>query len=151
MLLTHVPYPMPELLRRIAVFDTRHREIPALLKVNDIVAIQNAILEDYVLTRHHDDPVIRYVQRLITGIHEHPANSWGPGIRAGQDLTRAAAVHAFLKGRSRITFDDVRAMAGPALRFKFARNLRKSRELGVTGNDRLIADVLASVPIAQAS
>lgn len=148
LLLVHVPYPVPELLRKIAVYDTRPRDMAALLQVADIVAIQNAIFEDYVLTRDADDPVISYVERIITALHGHRATAWGPGIRAGQDLTRAAAVHAFLRGRDRITFADVRAMAVPALRFKFARDVRRSRELGITGNDQLIRQTLAIVPIA---
>ena len=55
--------------------------------------------------------------------------------------------HAFLRGRTRITFADVQAEVLPAIRFKFARKLRVSRELGIKSNDALIQQTVAGVPI----
>ncbi len=147
MLMIHVPYPSAELLRRIAVHDTRSKTITAVLTTSEIVTIQNAILEQYVLSCRQDDPVIEYIQRLIFGLHDHRATAWGPGIRAAQDVARAAAVHAFLHGNERITFADVQAIAKPTLRFKFTRDTRESRAVGITSNDHLIDTVLVNVAL----
>ena len=147
LLMIHVPYPSEELLRKIAVHDTRKKDIIPVLSVEDIVKIQNSILEQYVLNCSKDDPVIRYIQRLISAIHENYAVKWGPGIRAAQDLTRASAVHAFLYGLEHISFEDVQAMIHPALRFKFLRDARKSRELGIRSNDEILSQVLKQVLI----
>lgn len=149
MLKIYVPYPAPDLIRRIAVHDTRKKQIDAVFEVEDIVAIREAILEQYVLNCEPSDPVIKYIQSIITGAHEHETVVWGPGIRAAQDLTLASAVHAFLRGRSHIGFADVRKMAYPALRFKFLRDERKIRKLGldIASNDDVIKEVLMTVPV----
>lgn len=146
MLMVQVPYPSAELLRRIALHDTRPKDIAKVFSIEDIVAVQNAILEHYVLSHGTDDPVIAYIQRLVSAIHGHPAVRWGPGIRAAQDLTRSAAVHAFLHGRDRITFDDVKSIAHSALRFKFQLDARKAREYvpRIVHNDDVIREVIAS-------
>ncbi len=149
MLMIQVPYPSDELLRRIALHDTRPKDIAKVLGMDDIVAVQNAILEHYVLSRSPDDPVISYIQSLVTAIHGHPAVRWGPGIRASQDLTRSAAVHAFLRGHERITFTDVKAMAHSALRFKFQLDAKKAREYEprIVRNDDVISEVVATVSL----
>lgn len=147
-LMVRVPYPSPELLRKIAVHDTRKKQIDPIFSPEELVQMQNAILEEYVLKLDSKHPVIGHIQRLITAVHDHPAVRWGPGIRAAQDLTRAAAVHAFLRGREHLAFEDVHEMAHPVLRFKFERNPQKSRQYGVAHNDEVISEVLQKVPIA---
>ncbi len=154
-LMVHVPYPHPELLRKVAVHDTRPKELEKVLKPADIVDIQNAILKQYVLPCDHNAPMIDYVEKLITAIHDHELVIWGPGIRAGQDLTRTSAVHAFLHGRSHISYEDVQKMAFPVLRFKFKSDTRARTVLSEQGirvtddkiNDYLIGEVLKSVAI----
>ena len=149
MLMVKVPYPSADLLRRIAIHDMRPKGIAVVFSMEEIVTVQNAVLEHYVLCRDTGDPVIAYIQRLVTAIHDHPAVRWGPGIRAAQDLTRASAVHAFIHGKEFITFDDVKSMALPVLRFKFQVDARKARryEPRITHNDDVIAEVLRAVSI----
>lgn len=144
MLMVQVPYPSAELLRRIAIHDTRPKAIEVVFNMEDIVSMQNAILEQYILPHDTEDAIISYIQRLVTAIHNHPVVRWGPGIRAAQDLSRSAAVHAFLHGHERITFDDVKAMAHPALRFKFHIDARKAikYEPRITRNDEVIEEVI---------
>jgi MoxR-like ATPase len=150
MLMVKVPYPSDELLRKIAVHDTRRKKIEKVFSMEDIVSIQNAIFEQYVLPHGLDNPIISYIQRLITAIHEHDVVRWGPGIRAAQDLTRSSAVHAFLHERECITFDDVKAMAYPALRFKFQSDARQARrrEPKIESNDDVIREVISSLSIS---
>ncbi len=145
MLKVKVPYPSTDLLRRITTHDTRPKSVAKVFDIAEIVTVQNAIFEQYVLTQQVDDPVVSYIQRLVTAIHDHPAVRWGPGIRAAQDIMRAAAVHAFLHENSCITFDDIKAVAYPALRFKFQLNHRMARkhEPPITSNDAIVQQVLA--------
>jgi MoxR-like ATPase len=149
MLMVQVPYPSAKLLRKIALHDTRPKEIESVFSMEDIVTIQNAILEQYILSHGTEDPIIAYIQSLITAIHDHPVVRWGPGIRAAQDLGRSAAVHAFLHEREHITFNDVKAMAHSALRFKFQIDARKARQYEpiITSNDEVIREVMRSISL----
>jgi MoxR-like ATPase len=146
MLMVQVPYPDPGLLRKIALHDTRPRDIEVVFDMEDIVAVQNAILDHYILSHDTENPIITYIQGLVSAIHDHPAVRWGPGIRAAQDLTRSSAVHAFLHGRRYITFDDVKAMAHSAMRFKFQIDARKARKCEpiITCNDDVLWEVIRS-------
>lgn len=151
-LMVHVPYPEEDLLCMIGVHDTRPKNFSQLLKVPDIVRIQNEIYDAYVMKLDMDHPIVRYGARIITTLHDNPLTTWGPGVRAMQHVLRTAGVHAFLKGRSRITFEDIRAMAKPVLRFKFERSIRRSKawgfyDRGTAGNDQLIDYVLERTPV----
>lgn len=149
LLMARVPYPSPALLRKIAIHDTRSKQIEETLTIEEIVAIREAILEQYVLNHTPGDVVIAYIQRLIKAIHDHPAVKWGPGIRAAQDLTRAAGVHAFLHEREHITFDDIKHMAPPVLRFKFQLDVGQSRhhQPRIRDNDDVIREVLSFISL----
>jgi MoxR-like ATPase len=151
MLMVQVPYPSADLLRRIAIHDTRPKRIEEIFGMEEIVELQNAILEHYVMSQDKENPVVAYIQRLVSAIHDHPAVRWGPGIRAAQDLIRASAVRAFLHGNELITFGDVKDMALPALRFKFQVDVRKARRHTprITHNDDIITEALRSVSITQ--
>jgi MoxR-like ATPase len=149
MLMIKVPYPSTDLIRRIAIHDTRPKRIEEVFKMEEIVDLQDAILKHYVLRQDKDNPVVAYIQRLVSAIHDHPAVRWGPGIRAAQDLTAASAAHAFLHGNEIITFGDVKAMVLPALRFKFQVDARKARRHTprISHNDDVIIEALRSVSI----
>ena len=47
---------------------------------------------------------------------------WGAGPRAGQQLIGAAQARAALSGRSAVTIDDVRTLAGPVLEHRLVRS-----------------------------
>jgi MoxR-like ATPase len=150
LLMARIPYPSPALLRKIAIHDTRSKQIEETLVIEEIVTIREAILEQYVLTHREGDAVITYIQRLINAIHDHPAVKWGPGIRAVQDLTRAAGVHAFLHERQHIAFDDIKRMALPVLRFKFQLDAGRARrhQPRITDNDDVIREVLSFISLS---
>ena len=147
MLMINVPYPTKKLMRRIAVHDTRPKDITPCYTEDEIVEAQQRIFDQYVLTCNDESPVIDYLARLILYIHDHRVVAWGPGIRAAQDLTHSAGAHAFINERDRITFADVKAMAYESLRFKFKLNWREARRHGIPCNDQVIREALAAVSI----
>jgi MoxR-like ATPase len=150
LLMAKVPYPTPPILRKIAIHDTRSKQIEETLTIEEIVTTREAILNQYVLAHRAGDAVIAYIQRLIEALHDHPAVKWGPGIRAVQDLTRAAGVHAFLHERQHIAFDDIKCMAPPVLRFKFQLDAGRARQHQprITDNDDVIREVLSSISLS---
>lgn len=150
-LMVQVPYPQPELLRRIALHDTRPSDFEPVFTTGDFVSIRREIFQQYVLSHETSDPVIAYIQRLVKTIHDHPVVRWGPGIRAVQDLTRAAAAHAFLHGHAHLTFDSIKAMARATLRFKFQMDIRRGMRLDppLTSNDDVINHVIETLPLVE--
>ncbi|MDO8558403.1 MAG: MoxR family ATPase [bacterium] len=152
-----VPYPSPELRCRVDVHNAEElmNDVQLVFDVKDFVEVGNAVFDQYVRSHDHDDVIVRYSDSIIDAIFNHAvvrspktgAEGWAPGIRAGEDMLRAAAARAFLNGRDRIEFGDIRALARPVLRFKFSRDPRLSRKYGITSNNQVIEEVLRSVPI----
>jgi len=68
---------------------------------------------------------------------------YGSSPRGAQALILAAKVYALLDGRYNVAFEDIRAVAAPALRHRIIINFQAEAE-GVT-TDRLIDDILKSV------
>jgi len=138
-------YPEPELLRKITVHDTRPKSIFPVFEKEEIVFMRDIIFDRFVAGHQPDSPLISYIQRLVNAIHSHPVVRSGPGIRAAQDLIRTAAAHAFLHEREQITFDDIKAMALPVLRFKFTCDSRRARRYhrSIIHNDDVLEDVLS--------
>jgi MoxR-like ATPase len=54
--------------------------------------------------------------------------SWGAGTRACQFLVLGAKARALLQGRSHVTAEDIRALAGPVLRHRILVNYRAEAE-----------------------
>jgi len=54
--------------------------------------------------------------------------SWGAGTRACQFLVLGAKARALLQGRTHVTADDIRALAGPVLRHRILVNYRAEAE-----------------------
>jgi len=54
--------------------------------------------------------------------------SWGAGTRACQFLVLGAKARALLQGRSHVTGEDIRALAGPVLRHRILVNYRAEAE-----------------------
>ena len=66
--------------------------------------------------------------------------SWGAGTRASQCLVLGGKTRALLAGRSHVTKEDIRAMAGPVLRHRILVNYRAEAE-GITV-EKVIAELL---------
>jgi MoxR-like ATPase len=67
---------------------------------------------------------------------------YGSSPRGLQALVLGAKIRALLEGRYNVAFEDIRAVALPALRHRLILSFEADAE-GVT-TDRVIADVLAS-------
>jgi MoxR-like ATPase len=96
-------------------------------------------------------PVLSYAVKLTTRTHpdrdESPETSrrfvrYGASPRGLQALVLGAKIRALLEGRFNVSFEDVRAVALPALRHRVILNFEGDAE-GVT-SDRVILDVLAA-------
>jgi len=70
--------------------------------------------------------------------------AWGAGPRASQFLILGAKARAVLHGRYAASCEDVRALAGPALKHRIITNFHAEAE-GI-GPDQIISRLLESVP-----
>ncbi|HEX2915448.1 MAG TPA: MoxR family ATPase [Chloroflexia bacterium] len=97
--------------------------------------------------------VTNYVARLI--LATHPENQEAPSItrqfvrfgaspRGAQALMLAAKIVAMMEGRYNVAFDDIRAVALPALRHRIILNFEGEAE-GIQP-DTIIDEILKSVP-----
>jgi MoxR-like ATPase len=89
--------------------------------------------------------VVAYIVDVCRATRSSPSLSLGVSPRGATALMAAARAWAWLSGRDYVTPDDVKALAGPALRHRV--RLRAEAELeGVTA-DTVVSGVLASVPV----
>jgi MoxR-like ATPase len=98
--------------------------------------------------------VTKYVARLI--LATHPENAEAPAItrqyirfgaspRGAQALMLAAKIVAMMEGRYNVAFDDIKAIALPALRHRLILNFEGEAE-GIR-TDEVIQKILESVPV----
>jgi MoxR-like ATPase len=99
------------------------------------------------------EEVVRYAVRLAAASRPNREGSpafvnewvnWGAGTRASQFLVLGGKTRALLAGRAHVTYDDIRAMAGPVLRHRVLVNYRAEAE-GVTV-DSVIKKLIEAVP-----
>lgn len=89
--------------------------------------------------------VVAYIVDLCRATRTSPSLSLGVSPRGATALLASARAWAWLSGRDYVTPDDVKALAGPALRHRV--RLRAEAEMeGVTA-DSVINGVLASIPV----
>jgi len=151
MLKLHVGYPTrdeeKEVLRRMASGEP----IPV-----DVVATPAQIME----TRRHiaelyiDERVVDYIVEIVhatrnpdqAGLAElKPLIEFGASPRATLALAQGSRAHAFLRGRSFVTPDDVKAIAPDVLRHRVLRTYEAEAE-EVT-SDEIVARVLEAIPV----
>ncbi|MDO8210599.1 MoxR family ATPase [Conexibacter sp. CPCC 206217] len=128
---------------------------PALPQVADAATLNAMIrLARSVPAAHH---VIGYASRLVLALQPDRddatelARRWiqlGPSPRGAQALCVAGRVTALLEGRANLAFEDIRAVALPALRHRLLLSFEAERE-GVTA-DAIVADALERV-VAEAA
>ncbi len=117
----------------------------------------NSVFSGEDLVRCHEvvrrvpiaEEVVRYAVRLASNTRpKQPTSSdyvnewvnWGAGTRAGQALVLGGKTRAILDDRTHVTFDDIRAMAGPVMRHRILTNYRAEAE-GITVDD-VIAKII---------
>ncbi|GAC1463393.1 MAG: MoxR family ATPase [Isosphaeraceae bacterium] len=71
--------------------------------------------------------------------------SWGAGPRASQYLVLASKARAVLHGRSYVSCEDIRAVAGPVLRHRIVTNFNAEAE-GLKPDD-IVTRLIKSVPV----
>jgi MoxR-like ATPase len=129
-----------------------------VLSESDVRSIQALVREVPVA-----DHVVRYALRIVraTRAAQEPSEAagapksvvdyvaWGAGPRASQFLVLAAKARALLSGAPTVTPDDIRAVAVPVLRHRVQLNFNAQAD-GV-GADRIVADLVAAVPVEDVS
>ncbi len=119
------------------------------------VLTREALMELMKLVR--EVPVASHVKdyavRLVLATHPKTDTAapmasqylrFGSSPRGGQTLLLAGKVRALIDGRFNVSFDDIEAVAAPALRHRLILNFEADAE-GVT-TDHIIAQVLRDVP-----
>jgi MoxR-like ATPase len=96
-------------------------------------------------------PVLAYAVRLVTRTHPDQPDSpestrryvrYGSSPRGLQALVLGAKIRAVLEGRFNVAFEDIRAVALPALRHRLILSFEADAE-GISP-DRVVGDVLAA-------
>jgi MoxR-like ATPase len=91
-----------------------------------------------------------YVVRLVLTTHPDSATApaavrkyvrYGASPRGAQAIVLGAKIRALLEGRLNVAFEDIRALAAPALRHRLVLNFEGEAE-GLT-TDEVIVEVLA--------
>ncbi|MEM7229661.1 MAG: MoxR family ATPase [Planctomycetota bacterium] len=145
-----VPFTTREELNEILTETTTHREasIDAVLDVATILDAQ-ALVRRIVVAPHVQDFAIRLVMATHRG-GEHSIRdaeryiSIGVSPRGGQALITAAKVRALVQGRYAVSFGDIAAIAGPALRHRILPSFEAEAD-GVT-TDMIVEMLLERVP-----
>jgi len=145
-----VPYPNAEELTEIV----RRTTSPARPAANK-VATGSTIQQMGVLAREVpiSSAVTDFVVRLT--LATHPQNDGAPEIvrryvrygvspRGAQAIVLGSKIRALIEGRLNVAYDDVRAVAAPALRHRLILNF-DAESTGVTP-DAILAGIVASLP-----
>jgi MoxR-like ATPase len=114
----------------------------------EVVAMRN-IAREIPVPSH----VSEYIARLVISTHPHSEQAtpsvkqfvrYGSSPRGGQAISLGAKVHALMSQRFNVAFEDVKAVATPALRHRLLLNFEGLAE-GVT-TEEIIEDLLSNLP-----
>jgi MoxR-like ATPase len=140
-----VPFPSEHDLLEIAR-RTTGESTPQLKPVADAGAVLAAqrIAREVPIAEH----VLAYAARLISATHPDRSEldsvrryvRWGASPRGMQTMVLGAKVRALLEGRYNVAFDDLNAVARPALRHRIFLQFEAEAD-GIT-TDRLIDELL---------
>jgi MoxR-like ATPase len=145
-----VPYPSGEDLTEI-VRRTTAPAMPEAMKVADGAVIrQMGLLSRQVPIA---GSVTDYVVRMT--LATHPGNAEAPDVvrryvrygvspRGAQAIVLGSKIRALIEGRLNVAYDDVRAVAPPALRHRLILNF-DAESSGVTADD-VLGQLIASLP-----
>jgi MoxR-like ATPase len=144
-------YPTADQLQKIMAenpLTSGHRSVQRVADASMLLRM-NALAQSVPVAAH----VLGYVSRLLLAMQpSSPAATplvgqyvrLGPSPRGGQSLVLTGRITALLDGRPNLAFEDVRAMAMPALRHRLVLSFDAERQ-GITPED-VISEVLATVP-----
>jgi MoxR-like ATPase len=145
-----VGYPSGEELTEVLTRTTEGGkvELHRVLVKEQIIELQKLVRQVPVATHVKD-----YAVRLVLGTHPKTetaapiANQYlrfGSSPRGGQTLLLGAKVRALTRGRFNVSFEDIQAVAAPALRHRLILNFEAEAE-GIT-TDHIITQILKDVP-----
>src|SRR5213592_3404403 len=151
MLKVRVDYPTrdaeKEIVARMA--SGRPIEVQRIAEADDILAARSAIAELFM-----DQKVVDYIVDVVRGTREpqaiglpelKPLIAFGASPRASIYLAQAARAHAFLRGRSYVVPEDVKAMAFDVLRHRVLLTFEAEAE--DMDSDRVIGKILEAVGV----
>jgi len=92
--------------------------------------------------------LLAYILALVRRTREWPTLTLGASPRAAISLMRVAQAVAALEDRSYLVPDDVKRAASPVLRHRV--RLKPEAELEGFDADRILADIVAAVPVPRA-
>lgn len=114
--------------------------IDQVLPAERLVEAQAVIRKVYV-----EESVRQYIVNIVQKTRSHPDIALGASPRGALGLFRAAQAAAALAGRDYVIPDDVKKLAVPVLAHRIV--LRPETELRGRTSDKVMADLLAQVPI----
>jgi MoxR-like ATPase len=146
----HLDYPSWEEEERIARLTALGRESPLdpIVTRKDFIDIADAMARADVRA-----DVVKYAVELVQASRPHAPTAptsvreyveWGTGPRAAQALINGARARAFLRGRSMVDFEDVRALVPAVFRHRIV--LSYAAEADAVTTTRVACDLLAHVP-----
>lgn len=122
--------------------------VSKVLERDSLMELMNLVREVPVASHVKD-----YAVRLVLATHPRAETAapitnqylrFGSSPRGGQTLLLAGKVRALTQGRFNVSFDDIEAVAAPALRHRLIVNFEAEAE-GIT-TDHIIAQILRDVP-----
>lgn len=145
----HVDFPsLPELREIMNITVTNHKnEIHPVMNGDDIIRIRE-IIRDMPIAEAVED----YALRLVVGTHCEldTASDFvkkyiacGASPRAAQTIFKTAKARALLEGRANVAFEDIKAVAYPALRHRLALSFEAIAD-GITTDD-VITELLKEI------
>jgi len=161
-------YPLPEAQLDRFLFEVVLDYLPVEDEVRvarETTSVQNVVLERVVtgeeliafqrLVRQVPvaDPVVRYAVELARMTRPSTEGapgfvkqwlSYGASVRAAQALLLGGKARALLKGQTHVSYDDIRALAGPVFRHRLLLNFQAQSERVTT--DQVVAQLLDAVP-----
>ena len=123
-------------------------DVNKVLDREALIELQRLVRQVPVATHVKD-----YAVRLVLASHPKTETAapisnqylrFGSSPRGGQCLLLAGKVRALTQGRFNVSFDDIQAVATPALRHRFILNFEAEAE-GIT-TDQIITQILQDVP-----
>jgi len=123
-------------------------ELNRVVTRETVIELQHLVRQVPVVSHVKD-----YVVRLVLATHPKTATAmpiatqflrFGSSPRGAQSIILAAKVRALAQGRFNVSYDDIQAVATPALRHRLILNFEAEAE-GIT-TDYILAEILKQVP-----
>src|SRR5437016_10812323 len=145
-----VGYPTADELNQVLTRTTggAKAEVGKVLEREALMELMKVVREVPVASHVKD-----YAVRLVLATHPRTETAapisnqylrFGSSPRGGQTLLLAGKVRALTQGRFNVSFDDIQAVAAPALRHRLILNFEAEAE-GIT-TDHIVAQILKDVP-----